>query len=296
MADDQPTRTPGGGGARAAVVAAALVALLAVVAVSTVARRPVSGATAREREIAPAFWDYLLSTLLAAWLLLVPVTIYLVWARAGWRRDPNAGRRRDLAVLAVFAVLVLLALLVGRFRPVDGRETVTRGGQPDASAVTTPGERADRSPELRLAPFVIAGVGLVLAVAALGYHRRRRRPLGEGDESVLAEELELLVADALDDLRAEPDPRRAVIAAYARMERALRAFGLARVEAEAPLEYLERIAPDVAHVPGASRLAFELTHLYERARFSAHEVDVGMKTDAITALELLRAELQEWAA
>ena len=32
--------------------------------------------------------------------------------------------------------------------------------------------------------------------------------------------------ETLDDLRAETDPRRAVIAAYARMERALAAFGL----------------------------------------------------------------------
>ena len=49
-------------------------------------------------------------------------------------------------------------------------------------------------------------------------------------------------------------------------------------------------------MPGASGLAFELTHLYERARFSAHEVDEEMKEDAIAALVRLRAELQEWAA
>ena len=51
---------------------------------------------------------------------------------------------------------------------------------------------------------------------------------------VLADVLE----ETIDDLRAEADPRRAVIAAYARMERALAAAGLPRSPAEAPDEYL----------------------------------------------------------
>ncbi len=154
-----------------------------------------------------------------------------------------------------------------------------------------------RRGELRLAPFVVIGLGLGAAMVYLSYRRRQlRRPLREGDEDALADELGLLLDNAIDDLLAEPDPRRAVIAAYARMERALAAFGLPRRDAEAPLEYLERIAPAIAHIPGASGLAFELTHLYERARFSAHAVDVEMKDDALSALVRLRAELQEWAA
>ena len=51
--------------------------------------------------------------------------------------------------------------------------------------------------------------------------------------------------ETLDDLRAETDPRRAVIAAYARMERALAAYGLPRSPAEAPDEYLQRIFADL---------------------------------------------------
>jgi hypothetical protein len=34
-----------------------------------------------------------------------------------------------------------------------------------------------------------------------------------------------------------------------------------------------------------------LTALFERARFSSHEVDVAMKDDAIDAIEALQAEL-----
>ena len=63
------------------------------------------------------------------------------------------------------------------------------------------------------------------------------------------QELALLLADVveetLDDLRAERDPRKAVIAAYARLERALAAYGLPRRPSEAPEEYVARILGDL---------------------------------------------------
>ena len=284
--------------AATAAVAAVIVGLLTIVAVSSVAREPIVGRSSAERDLSPALWDYVLSTLLALYLAFIPLALYATWKRNGWRRDPNAGRRRDVALL-VFVAVVLVALLglrgLGRLErnpaptPPEQIESVPQGGQPR--------EGGRRSGQLRLAPFVVVGLGIGAAMVYLSYRRRqRRRPLREGDEDALAAELGLLLDDAIDDLLAEPDPRRAVIAAYARMERAFAAFGLAREDAEAPLEYLERIAPSIAHIPGASGLAFELTHLYERARFSAHRVDVEMKDDAIQALVRLRAELQEWAA
>jgi hypothetical protein len=284
--------------ATTAAVAAAIVGLLTVVAVASVAREPIVGRSSAERDLSPALWDYVLSALLALYLAFIPLALYATWKRGGWRRDPNAGRRRDVALL-VFVAVILVALLglrgLGRLdrepapTPAEEIEGTPIGGRLEA------GER--RRGELRLAPFVVVGLGLGAAMVYLSYRRRRlRRPPREGDEDALADELGLLLDDAIDDLLAEPDPRRAVIAAYARMERALAAFGLPRHDAEAPLEYLERIAPAIAHIPGAAGLAFELTHLYERARFSAHAVDVEMKDDALSALVRLRAELQEWAA
>ena len=72
--------------------------------------------------------------------------------------------------------------------------------------------------------------------------------------------LELTLADVLretlDDLRAEPDPRVAVIAAYARLERTLAAFGMPRRDSDAPLEYLERILVEL-DVGAESRLAVD---------------------------------------
>jgi len=42
---------------------------------------------------------------------------------------------------------------------------------------------------------------------------------------------------------------------------------------------------------GGGRGAARLTALFERARFSPHDVDVAMKNDAIEAIQALQAEL-----
>ena len=102
---------------------------------------------------------------------------------------------------------------------------------------------------------------------------------------VLADVLE----ETLDDLRAESDPRRAVIAAYARMERALAAFGLPRSPSEAADEYLQRIFVDL-EVSG--RATTRLTALFTWAKFSGHDVAPEMKQEAIAALEAVREELR----
>ena len=58
---------------------------------------------------------------------------------------------------------------------------------------------------------------------------------------------------ALIDLEGEDDPRRAVIKAYARTEAVLRAQGLPRHPAEAPLEYLDRVLRELGgRAAGAS--------------------------------------------
>jgi hypothetical protein len=102
-----------------------------------------------------------------------------------------------------------------------------------------------------------------------------------------------VLADTLDDLRAEQNPRRAVIRAFARMEKTFAAHGVAREPAETPRQYVER-ALDRLGVSSASLQ--QLTKLYERAKFSRLEIDEGMKTDAIDALAGLRAELEPEAA
>ena len=74
----------------------------------------------------------------------------------------------------------------------------------------------------------------------------------------------------LERLRAEPDPRRAVIGAYALMDRVMADRALGRRRSEAPLEYLGRMtAAGYARITALGRL----TRLYARARFSTHPID-----------------------
>jgi hypothetical protein len=146
-------------------------------------------------------------------------------------------------------------------------------------------------PEFQWVP-VLAIVGvLVCAWLVLAIRRRRRLAGAPTLRSELIEELVLLVDDALDDLRAEPDPRRAVVAAYARMERALAAHGLPRRPFEAPRELLARVGPELGE-PSIERALATLTDLYEQAKFSAHAIDRSMKDAAIAALESIRDELR----
>jgi hypothetical protein len=84
-----------------------------------------------------------------------------------------------------------------------------------------------------------------------------------------------------------------VIAAYARMERALAASGLPRDPSEAPEEYLRKILSDLA-VTG--RAAARLTSLFAWARFSGHDVRPEMKEEAIETLEQVQHELAADAA
>jgi hypothetical protein len=135
--------------------------------------------------------------------------------------------------------------------------------------------------------IVVLGLLAVGTLAFLAARRAARRTAGPSVPLglVLTEALE----DTLDDVRAETDPRRAVVAAYARMERVLAANGVARHDSEAPEEYLARVLRDLeASADSAARL----TRLFALARFSRHDVHAGMKDEAIAALEALREELR----
>ena len=105
---------------------------------------------------------------------------------------------------------------------------------------------------------------------------------------MLAAAVAQAVDESLDDLRAEPDSRKAVIAAYARLERVLAAHGLPRDPAEAPLEYLGRI---LAQLSVSDRAVRALTDLFEEAKFSQHAVGPEMKEQAIEALQTVRDDL-----
>jgi hypothetical protein len=140
-------------------------------------------------------------------------------------------------------------------------------------------------------------IAVVLAVVAftaiLRAFRAYRAPVSTPDE-----ELEVLrqtsalasaVGAGLRDARLEPDPRRAVITAYATMERMLAAEGWPRREVEAPLEYMTRLFAE--RNVRADALA-TLTELFELARFSHHVISPATKERAIGALAVIDLELR----
>ena len=102
--------------------------------------------------------------------------------------------------------------------------------------------------------------------------------------------LSVALDESLDDLRNDPDLRRAIVAAYARMEIALAGAGLPRRPAEAPFEYLERA---LLALDTSAESVRRLTALFEWAKFSHHDPERAMRDEAVDALVAVRDELRK---
>jgi len=139
---------------------------------------------------------------------------------------------------------------------------------------------------------IAAAAAVVVAAALVAAQRLLRRPhAADGDaETEEVPELREAIALSLDEIEREPDPRRAVIRAYARMEEILGRHGLGRRSVETSLEHLRRALGALqVSGPAAQRLAA----LFERAKFSPHGVGADMKRDAVAALTAVRDELED---
>jgi hypothetical protein len=154
------------------------------------------------------------------------------------------------------------------------------------------GHRANVEPQFEWTVLWVALAVLAVGVGWFYYTwrtRKKRTAVPLDHERTVAEDFAASIGDAIDDLEAEPDARRAVIAAYARMEAVLARNGLRRRPSETPVEYLRRILLGLtARGDAVSRL----TSLFEQAKFSHHEIDASMKQDAIGALREIRTDLQ----
>ncbi|HET7854862.1 MAG TPA: DUF4129 domain-containing protein [Gaiellaceae bacterium] len=274
---------------RAVLAVAGVSALVALVAVASRGNAPRLGEDAPVSRPPALIADYL-ATLA---LLIVPLgAVVIVWAMLQRRMTPQkkGTGRSPAASLVLFALLVGLAFLA--VRHLSEGEGPRLPTTPTQTATTgTKGKGAQREPAPRKAQFqwlaalVVGSIALAFGGALAYGAMRRRGMLASGlTERAVADVLE----ESLDDLRDEPDPRKAVIRTYARMERVFRAHGLPRKPFEAPLEYLERM---LGAVEASAYSVRRLTQLFERARFSEHEVDGGMRDEAIEALVALREEL-----
>ena len=288
----EPFEGPSSRGPRLALVAVGILALLAIVAFAS---RSGFGGHAKASP-SPGYVSYAFTAFLILFVLMIPVAIYafLLQAREG---DPVHQKSfawrvvRNLAVLAFFGLIgwaiVYLKQHHGHFFGLDLRRL--RARRPPGHKSVAPPQHFE--PTFKWAVLWIALLALA-ALAAFLYVRRRRKgalralPAAQPD---VADDLAQTIGIAIDDLEAEPDARRAVIAAYARMEGALARNGLQRRPSQTPLEYLRQILLALTSRPEPVR---RLTELFEQAKFSRREIDAGMKVEAIAALREIRDDLQ----
>ena len=269
-------------------------ALLAVVALAAHGR-PLGQRAGHGNGLPLSFWDYVYTSLL---IVAVPLLLGVLLASFLLRTNERGARpsflRRLLTSLILVAVLAVLEWFLLHklhhlhLRPHEGAQTPNRVGKPKQlnGRHPAPGARTLRFQWDELA--IVLGL-VLLCVATAIVVARRSKPKPKAPLELAPEALAAALDESLDDLRADPDLRRAIVAAYARMEAALAAAGLPRRAAEAPLEYLERA---LLALDASAEAVRRLTDLFEWARFSQHEPEPSMRDDAVDALIAVRDELR----
>jgi uncharacterized protein DUF4129 len=295
-------RLGAGSGWRAVSLIGLTVVLLLVVAVASggvdvpgVGRGP--GGASPPVGVSPGSLGYLLLLAIAGFAGVVALLVFVFmgasWSsRAGGRVAGGTRVPRWLGVILLVAVAafpIAVASWVGGAR--GGRETVSGvRGSASGVAVPRPDELPASSYRWSWTPVIVAvGIALGATVVAAGLRTRdrRRRTIGRpsrGTTGTLAR-----LDRTIEELRRDPDPRHAVISAYAWMEDELTESGWGRRPSRAPFEYLDEALRELA-VPPAP--AHSLTELFEVARFSRRRVDTSMKDRAIAALVEIRGSLR----
>ena len=273
--------------ARIVIVGAGLVFLLAVVATATQAGFGHSGG---HGTVSRTLVSYGVTTFLVLIVLLLPVAIYfrVMELKESPPESPNS-LRRVLRGLASIVVLMVFVYVVHAVWPhLHPRHALPHITKPPANGKGSlkDGHAANPAGPTFEWPVVVAALVFLLVVFGIAVHRiRTQPPLPELVTLGLEEDMAATIGDAIDDLENEPDARRAVIAAYARMETVLGRHGLQRRPSETPIEYLRRVLNGLtAHGDAVSRL----TALFERAKFSTHAIGDDAKQQAIGSLREIR--------
>jgi hypothetical protein len=286
-----------GSGSRARLWAPLAAAGLLLAVIVGVASRP--GQTDAAMPAAPVsavayVLDVLFFLALALGLLILAAIVWALWPRPGEQRPlpmrppPPWWMRMVMALLPLVLLTTMLAVAATNHR--KGQPPLRLLGPPPPPAPVPPAAAGASGGGAALAAAITVAVLLALAaivitLLVLRSRARRRTGAPRTHRQALAE----AVDESLDALRATADPRRAVIAAYAALERALSRAGLPRGRHEAPFEYVPRALdrlPD--HGPHLHRLA----ELFELAKFSRHDIDPAMRDEALRALTAVREGLR----
>jgi Domain of unknown function (DUF4129) len=272
-----------------------ITALLVVAGVASHGR-PLAGG--RGRGPTAGFFDYVATTLAIAAALMVAFVGYIVLSqRRTAGGPPRRGRWHLVSVLIMLAASALISWLILSSGFIQRYKNVTQHLQLNPGAGRPPNAHRAAPKDVRnarlrwdeVAVVVALLGGAALVVLAGRGARKTPRAWQFGRQEAVSAALD----ESLDDLRNDPDLRRAIVAAYARMEAALARAGLPRHPAEAPYEYLERALASLDASAGSVR---RLTALYEWAKFSHHDPEPAMRDEAVGALVAVRDELRSPAA
>src|SRR5262245_6610057 len=173
-------------------------------------------------------------------------------------------------------------------------ESAELAGQASAG-VTTPSFRSQDSVPVS-APGISALLGtmaMVIAGSILGfmlwlYSGDWLLARSGGSLPPMMGGLNKAVAESLDDVLLERDPRRAIIKCYSRFEGVLAAALLARAPWQTPMEFMRSV---LQQCPVPQLAIWELTRLFELARFSEHPLEVREREAAMNALKSIHQAL-----
>jgi hypothetical protein len=278
------------GRARATAIVVAFVGCAVAVVVAAAAS---SVGSSDGRVTLPAFGPLVTAAFVA--VVLLGLVMVLASVRHSDRRTVRRREHRPLSGLILVAAAVVVLLLLRPERdPQDEPVPTTTSTVAAPQDTTTSGNERDARGQTLVLVAVLASGALLAFLAA-----RRFGPALVADDIdhvppvASTDTLGDVVDDAIAALRAERDPRRAVIAAYARMEQALAHHGLPRRPTEAPLEYLTRA---LRRLDAGRAAVARLTDLFGWAMFSTHACEQAMQDEAIDALVAVRDDLRTAAA
>jgi Domain of unknown function (DUF4129) len=229
-----------------------------------------------------------------------------VTGRPTWRFSLIA-----LALIIGWLVLVMLLTRVGALGPVDPPASVP-AAPPDETAAPPTGDGPQPPPPPDdggadvlgyLVPPMVILMAMIVAATVIASRLQRRGttphpvdadgaevPASAAATESLARAAELGLAE-IGDLSREP--REAIIACYAAMERELtRVPGAVPQDCDTPTEVLARaVAHHALHADSATRLV----ELFEEARFSPHVMTEAHRDMAVEVLRLVLADLRSVA-
>jgi hypothetical protein len=177
-------------------------------------------------------------------------------------------------------------------------------GEPHGPGVTTleaplPRSPALPSPEALLVHSpatgaVLATLALLISTGSLAFmlwlyfgHWSLRRSVEPVPPIVAG--LDEAAAESLEELVRETDPRRAIVKCYGRFEAVLAAAHVPRAPWQTPTEFMRSVLKRCA-LPHLA--VWELTRLFELARFSEHHLDGRERDTALGSLASIRQALQ----